>query len=214
MKSLIKKTIYVLIFFACKLYPYSFNVRIRNIRDKIYTIWVRNFIRQVGDGVIISYPCTFNGKGYDNVIIGKGTIIYKNCIIESWQRYIQQDFSPLLEIGEDCRIGEYTHITAINHIVIGHNLLTGRFVIITDHSHGKNLSKYELNEAPALRHLYSKGEVIIGNNVWIGDKVSILPGTHIGDNVIIGSNAVVTGNFPSNCIIAGVPAKIIKRISS
>lgn len=214
MKFFIKNIILLFARIVCRLYPYRIIVRIRAIRDKIYTIWVRGFIRHMGDNVTISYPCTFNGEGFDHVVIGKSTIIYRNCIIESWQRYIQQRFSPLIEIGENCRIGEYTHITSINHIVIGNNLLTGRFVIITDHSHGKNMLKSELDEAPALRQLYSKGEVVIGNNVWIGDKVSILPGSHIGDSVIIGSNSVVAGNFPDNCVIAGIPAKIVKHIGT
>jgi len=52
--------------------------------------------------------------------------------------------------------------------------------------------------------------IIIGNNVWIGTRVIILPGVQIGDNTIIGAGAVVTKSFPANSIIGGNPAKIIR----
>lgn len=50
----------------------------------------------------------------------------------------------------------------------------------------------------------------IGNNVWVGTRVIILPGVEIGDNTIIGAGAVVTKSFPKDCIIGGNPAKILK----
>ena len=59
----------------------------------------------------------------------------------------------------------------------------------------------------------SKGEIKIGNNVWIADKVTILGGVTIGDNVIIGAGSVVNNDVPSNCIVAGIPANIIKKLS-
>lgn len=195
-----------------KVYPYSLSERLRGYRDILYTMWIRHFIGHVGKHAIISYPCKFQA-GSKKIVVGEGTIIYANCIIECWDRYIDQLFSPTLKIGSNCRIGEYTHITAINNIEIGDGLLTGRFVIITDHSHG-DLSVDSANIPPAIRRLKSKGGIKIGENVWLGDKVSVLAGVHIGDNVIVGANSVVTKNVPNNCIVAGIPAKIIKQIES
>jgi acetyltransferase-like isoleucine patch superfamily enzyme len=57
----------------------------------------------------------------------------------------------------------------------------------------------------------SKGNAIIGNNVWIGDRVLILSGAHIGDGSVIGAGSVVTNNCPPFSIVAGSPAKIIKK---
>ncbi len=65
---------------------------------------------------------------------------------------------------------------------------------------------------PLKRDLKSKGEVVIGNNVWLGDKVTVLAGVHIGNNVIVAANAVVTKDIPDNCMVAGVPGRIIKTI--
>ena len=186
MKSIIKNIIYVLINIASKLYPYSLNVRIRNIRDKIYTIWIRNFIGIVGEDCTFAKPVFLQGGGQRSIRIGNNTRI--------------------------CVIGDYCHITAINKISIGDGFLSGRYVYIGDNSHG-GLSWEEANIPPVRRILSTKGEVCIGNNVWLGDKVAILAGVHIGNNVIIGANSVVTHNIPSNCIAAGVPAKIIKKLN-
>ena len=62
---------------------------------------------------------------------------------------------------------------------------------------------------PQRRPLYSKGPVIIGDNVWIGDKVTILPGVTIGNNAVIGANTVVTKDVPAYSIAVGNPCKII-----
>lgn len=58
--------------------------------------------------------------------------------------------------------------------------------------------------------MLATSSVHIGNNVWIGDNVVILPGSYIGDGCIVGANSVVTGKFGNNSIIAGTPAKVLK----
>ena len=54
--------------------------------------------------------------------------------------------------------------------------------------------------------------IVIKNNVYIGNNVTILPGVTIGNNVIIGTGSVITKDIPDNCVVAGVPAKFIKNI--
>ena len=72
--------------------------------------------------------------------------------------------------------------------------------------------KEEINIPPIKRSLFSKGPVIIGNNVWIGSGVIILPNVTIGDNCILGANSVVTKSFEKNSVIAGNPARLIKTL--
>ena len=90
-------------------------------------------------------------------------------------------------------------------------MLTGKWVTITDNSHG-NVTVENLILPPANREVLSKGKVKIGKNVWIGDKASIMPGVKIGDGVIVGANSVVTKDIPSYCLVAGNPARIIKKL--
>ena len=141
------------------------------------------------------------------ISIGDGTLIQNHCIIEAW--VFSKSYKGEIIIGNNCAIGEYTHITAANRITIGNNLQTGRFVLITDNSHGKTDGS-DLDEAPSKREIISKGEVCIGNNVWIADKVSIMSGVKIGNGVIIAANSVVTHDLPSYCLAAGTPAKVLR----
>jgi acetyltransferase-like isoleucine patch superfamily enzyme len=157
---------------------------------------------QISKGVILLNP--------RDIKVGNNTKFGRNCIIESWHKQYNNKNGEII-IGNNCNFGDYTHITAINEIVIGDNLLTGRFVLITDNTHGINDGS-DANVNPNNRKVISKGSVIIGNNVWLADKVSIMPGVTIGDGVIIAANAVVTHDVPSYSIAAGVPAKIIKKI--
>lgn len=193
------------------LYPYKLHQKFLASRNMFYSMWIRNFIGHIGEHSKICYKCKIAGGGEKNISIGNHTLIQSHSILACWAKYRNQTFNPSITIGDHCNIGEYNHITACNKIVIGNGLLTGRYVIVTDNGHGK-LSKDEANIPPDERELFSKGEVVIGNNVWIGDKVSVMAGVHIGDNVIIAANAVVTKDIPSNCIAAGIPAKVINSL--
>ena len=151
--------------------------------------------------------------------MGDGTFLGEGLHLTAWDQYTAADypggiqtFSPEITIGRNCRIGKNNHITAINKIVIGDGCLTGHSVTITDNSHG-DFSEAEIKIEPALRKLVSKGPVIVGRHVWIGEKATILPNVVIGDNVIVGANAVVSKSVPPNCIVVGNPAKIIRRLA-
>lgn len=195
------------------LFPYKTYCYLRHIFDRIYSTWICYAIGYVGKDVLIERHCRLEGGGEHNISIGDRTRIQRFCILGCWQKYRKQTFSPSISIGSDCNIGQYCQITACNKVQIGDGVLTGRYVIISDNAHG-GLSLEEANLPPQHRKLNSKGEVIIGDNVWIGDKASILAGVHIGKNVIVAANAVVTKDIPSNCIVAGVPARVIKSLQT
>lgn len=146
-------------------------------------------------------------NGLEFMRIGKGTKLCEGIFLTAWKR---QDNDPNMQIGSYCEFGAYNHITCINNITIGDNCLTGKWVTITDNSHGTSDIE-DLKLSPLHRKVVSKGPVLIGNNVWIGDKATILPNVKIGDGVIIGANSVVTKDVPSFCIVGGNPAKIIKQ---
>lgn len=150
-------------------------------------------------------------RGEKYIHIGNHTHFGHGCILTAWDHTADGGkHIPEIIIGSNCSIGEYNNITSTNQIIIGDNLLTGRWVTITDNSHG-NTDFNTLQMSPIMRSVVSKGSVVIGNNVWIGDKATILPGVIIGDGAVIAANAVVAKNVAAYSVVGGVPAKIILK---
>ena len=131
-----------------------------------------------------------------------------HCIIDGQDKI--QKLNPVLSIGELCNLGAFNHITCTNKVTIGDGVLTGKWVTITDNSHGD--TNFEtLKIRPEKRRIVSKGPVVIGDYVWIGDKATILPNVTIGKGAVVAANAVVTKDVPAYSVVAGNPAKIIKQ---
>ena len=173
---------------------------------------IRRLFKQIGEDSSFQKISFLKGPQY--ISIGNHCFFEQFLYLTAWDFFhckdTDQHFSPTITIGSNCYFGAFNHITAINRIEIGDNLLTGKFVTITDNSHGET-DFNTLQIEPINRPLCSKGPVIIGNNVWIGDKATILPNVTIGDGAVIAANAVVTKDVPANCVVAGNPAKIVKK---
>ena len=172
------------------------------------TLYSRRIVKKFhscGKGCYFSKFAQLLGAQY--IDIGNKTVFADGCYLTAWVRNNQQ---PQITIGSGCSIGSHNHITSTNEIRIGDNLLTGKWVTITDNAHG-NSDHESLKIAPGKRPVVSKGPVIIHDNVWIGDKATILPGVEIGEGAIIAANAVVTKDVPPYSVAAGVPARIVKK---
>lgn len=196
-----------------KLFSYVYNYNTNNIFLSIiriiYSSWISSEFKYFGKNSRIFSLRSLIGGEY--ISIGDNTIIGSQAVITAWGTHGIYKFSPIINIGKNVSIGNDCHISSINNILIGDNVLMGMKVTITDNSHGSNKIE-DLTIPPVYRKLYSNGPVIIEDGVWIGDKVTILPNIRIGKNSIIGANAVVTGDIPANCIAVGIPAKVIKII--
>lgn len=169
---------------------------------------IKNKFKNFGLNSRITLPILSNGL--ENVSVGNNFFAYGYLRIETFSEYLDDKFSPELIIGDNVNIEQYCHIGCINKVIIEDGVLIASRVYISDHYHGDTSSS---NLRPAKRNLTSKGPVVIKKNVWIGEGAVIMPGVTIGENSIIGANAVVTKSFPDNSIIAGVPAKLIKTIN-
>lgn len=169
----------------------------------------KRYFKYCGENLRVKSGSYFLGHFY--ICLGSNVSFGYNSVCTAWKEYNGSRFSPSIMIGNNCSFGDRLHITSINSISIGDCLLTGRDVTITDNSHG-SVKKEEVNVAPLIRPLYSKGKVCIGDNVWLGDKVTILPGVTLGNGCIVAANSVVTKSFPDNSVVAGNPAKLIKQL--
>jgi acetyltransferase-like isoleucine patch superfamily enzyme len=119
----------------------------------------------------------------------------------------------LVRFGKHVSINDYVHIGAIQSVVIGDRVLIGSKVLITDHNHGSYGTRGEHSDPripPAARGLRSAA-VVIEEDVWIGELVSVLPGVCIGKGSIIGTQSTVSRDIPPYCLAAGSPARVLKR---
>lgn len=210
---MVKKILKSALWFSCRafaaIFSYSSLSKWILFRVKLYTYWISGEFKSIGEFVLIYYPINLLGGKY--ISLGNRVVIGRNAVLTAWDKYNENVYSPLITIGNDTSIGEDSHITVINKITIGNNVLMGKKITITDNSHGKIESNL-LDLSPIARPLYSKGPVIIEDGVWIGDKVTILANVRIGKNSIIGANALITKDVPQNCVVGGVPARIIKQL--
>ena len=157
------------------------------------------------DAFLIRRPFYLRGK--PRVKWGKGFRTGYRCRIEAFGK--KDDYETRLVIGENCHMGDNVHIAAAQSVNIGDNCLIASHVFISDCSHGDVNSQFPVGH-PAARPLVTE-PTSVGDDVWIGENVCILMGSHVGTGSIVGANAVVTKKFPDYCVLAGVPAKIVKR---
>ena len=177
-----------------------------SLRDKLYTGYVQRRFAHFGHSYML-WPA-YHLKGTEYISIGDGNIFESGLQLTAWKIGSKE---PHISIGNQCMIRRDNHISAVESITIGSNLLTGTNVLITDNSHG-DTDYTSLLTPPTLRKVKSKGAVVIGNNVWLANNVCVLPGVTIGDGVVVGANSVVTHDIPAYCVAAGIPAKVIKNL--
>lgn len=157
---------------------------------------------------LIRLPFIVRGKKF--IDFGSKLTIGVGCRFEA---YNNKKSKKSLIFGKNIQLNDYVHITAMNKVVIGDNVLMASKLYISDCSHGFYNGE-EIDSSPdqyPIDRSYKISEVIIGDNVWLGEFVSVLPGVTIGKGAIIGSNSVVTKNIPANTIAVGSPAKVIKK---
>ena len=177
---------------------------------RIYTLCHRHSFAHFGQSSHLFWRA-MRLKGLKYISIGRNTSIASGVQLTAWDTHNGLRFTPTITIGDHCTIRENSHITAINSITIGDNLLTGTNVLVTDNSHGRS-TREDMSLPYYERPMYSKGPVVIGNNVWLGNNVCVMLGVTIGDGVIVGANSVVTHDIPSFAVAAGIPAKVIKQL--
>lgn len=175
--------------------------------------------------VFLGSNCSLKNK--QNIVFGKNVTIEKCTTIDGYA-------SQKIEIGDGSRIGAYSLITCTSHlskygkgIKIGSNTAIGQFsefgaaggieigndVIMGSYIsfHSENHNFNDLTKLIREQGVTSKG-IQLGNNIWVGAKVTFLDGCIVGNNSVVAAGAVVNGVFPDNVIIGGIPAKILKTI--
>jgi acetyltransferase-like isoleucine patch superfamily enzyme len=112
-------------------------------------------------------------------------------------------------IGNNVYFGRGCHVVVRSALTIGDNCLFGEMVSIHDENH-----VFGRGPEPIASRGLAAAPIVVGNNVWVGAKATILQGVRIGDNAVIGANAVVTRDVPANTVAVGIPARVIRAYSS
>jgi acetyltransferase-like isoleucine patch superfamily enzyme len=110
-----------------------------------------------------------------------------------------------VSIGAKSVLGQECTISAFQHVAIGRECIIADRVMMIDFDHGM----VEV-ERPIREQGIYKRNVDIGHNVWIGYGACLLRGVRVGDNAVIGTSSVVTASVPSNAVVGGIPAKLIR----
>ena len=154
-------------------------------------------------------PVLCEGKG--RIVVGEGTTFGFIEDADFWTTYEflnPRNADSKISIGKNCQI--CNHFTAVSEgegLEIRDNVLVGTSVTVLDSDF------HEIDPEKRIGGTPKTGKVVIGDNVWIGDRVMILKGTTIGKNSVVAAGAVVSGEFPANVVIGGVPAKVIREIN-
>ncbi len=158
-----------------------------------------------GKSVTIEKQCVIDGYSFEKIILGDCVKIgaYSNLLSTShFSKY-----GKGLKMGNNSAVGDFTHFGAPGGIEIGNDVIMGSYVSF--HSENHNFS--DTTKLIREQGVTSKG-IKLGNNIWVGAKVTFLDGCQVGSNSVVAAGAVVNGIYPENSIIGGVPAKIIKTI--
>lgn len=189
-------------------FSFSTSVKLVNRFNLLYSFWIKKNFKKA-ENLNIRYPIYLKGPKY--ITVGENFDCDQRLRLDAIDEFLGEKFSPEIIIGNDVSIQKDCHIGAINRIVIGNNVLIASRVYISDHSHGE-INKNSILLPPSRRKLFSKGFVIIEDNVWIGEGVVVLPGVTIGENTIVGANAVVTKSILKNSVVGGNPARVIREL--
>lgn len=156
---------------------------------------------------LVRFP--FFIRGIKWIHLGTGFTSGVGCRIEAYKTNARE---PEIHFGEKVSIGDYVHIACVEKVHIGNNVLMASKIYISDHNHGSYKGDLQTSPltSPINRNLNS-APVMIEDDVWIGEFVSIMPGVTVGKGAIIGTMSVVTKSIPPFSIAVGSPAGVIKK---
>lgn len=184
---------------------------INKLLHRITWEYKKKSFKSIGNNAHVGKNFIFDNA--NNIEIGDNFSAQNNIKMRTWEIYNSErtGYNPHIKIGNNVSFMNDCFVSCLNSVEIGDGCLFGDNVFITDNYHG-NTSLEDMTIIPLKRKLYSKGNIKIGKNIWCGRNVCIMSGVSIGNNVIIGANSVVTHSFTDNVVIAGAPAKIIKKV--
>lgn len=171
----------------------------RDARPRWYVRLLAPLYQHRGRGSKIYHSVRMDTPPYRRFWLGRHSVIESFCCINN-------------AVG-DVTIGDYTrigiHNTIIGPVCIGNHVNLAQGITVTALNHNFEDASKRIDEQGI-----STKPVVIGDDVWIGANAVILPGVTIGSHCVVAAGAVVTKDVPDNCVVGGVPAKVIKSLNA
>jgi lipopolysaccharide O-acetyltransferase len=170
------------------------------LRDKLFSLAVGGAFASFGRRSVLQLPVRL--KGTRRIAIGSGCFVGAG----SWLQTLGDGDEPALRIGDRASIAGACVLSAVASVRIGGGVSFARGVYVADHAHA-------YDGAAAVRDgaLTDVAPVEIGDGVWLGANVVVLPGARIGERAVIGANSVVSGEIPPRSLALGSPARVVRR---
>jgi acetyltransferase-like isoleucine patch superfamily enzyme len=137
-------------------------------------------------------------RGYGRVVLGRWVHLGDRCSLRAHE--------GTLRIGDKTVLGREDTLNCYLDLEIGPRCIVADWVYVGDFDH-----RYDDLDVPVKDQGIVKTPVSIGADVWIGVKASVLRGAQIGDGCVVGAHAVVKGTHPAGAVLAGVPARVLRK---
>jgi len=160
---------------------------------------------RLGSGIRLGEGVLLDGLGLGELCLGDNSSIgaYSRLIVST----TYSNLGKYISVGSNVAIGEFSYIGGAGGVDIGKDTIAGQYLSIHPENH-----RFECKDTLIRSQGVARKGVEIGENVWIGSKVTILDGVKVGAGSIICAGAVVTeGNYPPEVLIGGCPAKVIRE---
>ncbi len=169
-------------------------------------LWHARFFASIGPGSWIKPLAQLYGPG--RITLGAGVRIEKDCILYAVRRSGGATYNPRIRIGDRAFMNTHCNLTAAFGIEIGADVAFGPNVFVCDFDHGYE----QAGESRLATPLRSKGPISLGDRCWVGANTCISSGVTLGHDCVVGANSVVTRSFPPHTVIAGAPARALRRL--
>lgn len=164
----------------------------------------RRHFKSFGKGAFMSPYSKI--ENMQHISIGNAATIMSGAWISAYEGHLKDNRSPELVIGDRTYIGHGAVISCVNEVRIGREVTIGDNVQLADTTH-----KYKTPGVHVLDQGLEVGRLVIGDRAWIGRNSFIAHSLEIGEQAVVGANSVVTRSVPPFTVVAGSPAKVIKR---
>ena len=121
--------------------------------------------------------------------------------------HVTLESAGLLRIGAGSSLNSYSRVVALERVEIGERVTIASFVTILDHDHD-----WHFEDGRMRLEGYVTRPVRIGDDVWIGERVTVLKGVTIGSNVVVAAHSLIHRDVPPNSLVAGSPFRVLRRL--